>query len=328
MKASVVVRTYNEEQYLDKLLAGIHAQDTRDIETEIVLVDSGSTDNTLKIAEKHGCRIVHIRKEEFSFGRSLNLGCQKATGDFLVFVSGHCVPVDTNWLWELVKPLVDEVAVYSYGRQVGNEYSQFSERQLFRKYFPERSQIPQKGFFCNNANAALTKNVWIENPFDEELTGLEDMELAKRLVEQGRKVAYAAESSVYHLHHEKWSQVRNRYEREAIALQAIMPEVQLSVFDAFRYFVSGVLRDSGSALEEKELIKWFSRIVMFRMMQYVGSYRGNHEHRKLSSKRKHLYFYPDRERALEIDVLGTVNEQEPQRGKTDEYGSLATHEGS
>ena len=45
--------------------------------------------------------------------------------------------------------------------------------------------MPQGGFFCNNANAALLKAVWEEHPFDEELTGLEDMHLAKKLTENG-----------------------------------------------------------------------------------------------------------------------------------------------
>ena len=56
---------------------------------EIILVDSGSNDKTLSIANKHKIIITHIEKKSFTFGRSLNIGCDIATGDILVFISGH-----------------------------------------------------------------------------------------------------------------------------------------------------------------------------------------------------------------------------------------------
>ena len=63
--------------------------------------------------------------------------------------------------------------------------------------------------------------------FDEELTGLEDMHLAKRLVAAGGLVGYVAEACVFHLHLERWTQIQRRFEREALALQQICPEVIL-----------------------------------------------------------------------------------------------------
>ena len=103
---SVVIRTLNEERYLPELLESIKAQESERFSVEVVLVDSGSTDNTLMIAESFGARIVHIAKRDFSFGRSLNLGCGSALGDYLVFISGHCIPVDAHWIDSLVAPLL------------------------------------------------------------------------------------------------------------------------------------------------------------------------------------------------------------------------------
>ncbi len=90
-RISIVIRTLNEEKFLDELLCSIENQDTPEFEIETILVDSGSTDRTLRIAENHCATIVCIKQDEFSFGRSLNLGCDVATGQILVFVSGHCV---------------------------------------------------------------------------------------------------------------------------------------------------------------------------------------------------------------------------------------------
>jgi hypothetical protein len=237
-------------------------------------------------------KIVRIPKSAFSFGRSLNLGCTSARGDVLVFVSGHCIPTDTQWLENLITPIEQNRATYCYGRQVGRACSRFSERQLFKKYFPPTSRIPQEGFFCNNANAALCRQAWQQYLFDEDLTGLEDMELAKRLVDDGAAIAYTADAAVYHLHDENWHKVRLRYEREAIALQVIMPQVHVSFIDFLRYFLSAVALDLGAALDERCLARKAGEIFMFRLMQYWGTYRGNHEHRKLSRHVKEIYFYP------------------------------------
>jgi len=294
MQASIIIRTYNESKHLPELLDKIAAQSLSTDRFEVILVDSGSTDATLAIAAQHPLhvRIAHIRKDEFSFGRSLNLGCAQAQGRALVFISGHCIPVDQTWLERLIAPIEQGRAAYSYGRQVGNGTSRFSECQLFRKYYPESSKVPQEGFFCNNANAALCRDTWAELRFDEELTGLEDMELAKRLVDKGGMVAYVADAPVYHLHDEALHKVRLRYQREAIALQAIMPQVHVRLSDFLRYFLSALMLDSGAALEQGCFTRRFGDIVTFRLMQYWGTYRGNHEHRKLSHQAKEAYFYP------------------------------------
>ena len=297
MNVSIVIRTLNEGRHLPALFQTIGLQGYSNGEIETIVVDSGSTDGTLELAKAAGAKIVHIRKEDFSFGRSLNIGCDAANGDVLVFVSGHCIPVEENWIARLVAPLGQQGIVYSYGRQLGTDKTRFSECQIFAKYFPPESGIPQEGFFCNNANSALLKRIWQDNRFDEELTGLEDMYLAKRLVEQNHKIAYAADAAVYHIHNESWRQVRRRFEREAISLQKIMPDIHLTVLDVLRYSTSAILMDFGLALQQGKLCKVAGEVVRYRIAQFRGSYRGNHEHRDLSRKRKEDYFYPKQVRA-------------------------------
>lgn len=292
LQASIVIRTLNEARYLDELLTAIAAQETDGISHEVVLVDSGSTDGTLEIAERHGCRIQHITREEFSFGRSLNIGCEAAQGDILVITSGHCVPVDAHWLQRLCQPLLDGIAEYSYGRQLGGPESHFSEQRIFAKYFPEQSKLPQNGFYCNNANAALLNSTWQHYRFDEDLTGLEDMELAQRLVKDDGKIAYVAEAGIYHHHSESWPQVRRRFEREAIALQKIMPQVHVGLFDTLRYTVSSIWKDWRCASRYGTPVK-LADIVRYRWNQYWGALKGHRQHRKLSHAEKEKYFFPE-----------------------------------
>jgi rhamnosyltransferase len=291
MNASIVIRTYNEERHLPGLLRAIADQETN-FDWETIIVDSGSTDDTLSIASQYKCRVLRIERSQFSFGRSLNVGCQAAIGRCLAFISGHCIPVSRNWLKELLAPLGRGSVAYVYGAQYGNHMSKFSEQQLFAKWYPAQQRIPQDGFFCNNGNAALLKSVWVEHRFDEDLTGLEDMRLAQKLVERGYRIGYVPEASVYHLHHETWAQIKRRFEREAIALQQIMPEIHISFLDCIRYFLSAVLLDSSAALKQGVLFKTAREIALFRLMQFWGSYCGNHDHRKISNEWKEKYFFP------------------------------------
>lgn len=287
---SIIIRTYNEEKHLEELLRKLQSQITDKL-IEVIIVDSGSIDNTLSIAKKNHVRIVHIPKEEFTFGRSLNIGCQNAKSDVLVFISGHCIPCHNLWLENLVKPLFSGQAHYVYGKQIGNLENKYSEHKIFKKYYPDKNKIPQLDFFCNNANSALRKDIWNKYLFDEKLTGLEDMELAKRIQNDKYSIAYIADAPVYHIHNETWKKIFLRYKREAIALQKIMPELKISFLDLTFFCITAIVNDIVEAIKENKLKQNLISIFAFRFMQYYGSYKGNHDHRKLSQKRKFQYFY-------------------------------------
>lgn len=294
MVVSIVIRTLNEDAHLSELFLAIRTQKTTSFEIELILVDSGSEDNTLSIAERFGCKILHIKRRDFSFGRSLNMGCNAATGQILVIISGHCIPTNDKWLENICAPIVAGHASYTYGKQVGTEDSRYSECRVFDKYYPSASQIPQDSFFCNNANAALCKSAWKVHRFDEELTGLEDMALAKQLIQNDLHIAYVAEACVYHHHDETWSEISRRYERESIALRSIMPQIQVGKRDLIRYIFTSILFDFNVALGEKVLLKKAVEIVKYRCHQYWGSYKGNHTHRELSNTEKEKYFFPNK----------------------------------
>lgn len=292
---SIVYRALNEDRWFEDSLIALGEQDLGDLTLEAVLVDSGSTDRTLEIAEKYDCRVTHIKKSDFSFGRSLNQGCDFAEGKFLVFISAHCIPTHKDWLRNLIQPLLESQetkVVYSYGKQIGHDVSKFSEKQLFAKYFPDITQNPQEGYFINNANSAIVADVWKNYRFDEEVTGLEDMVLGKALVGDGYKIAYVAEAPVIHVHEEDFKQTKNRYYREALTLREIMPEVQMTFGDFIRYLLAGISNDISVALGNKELGKQFWPILRFRYAQYSGSYKGHTENKKLSRAQKEAYYYP------------------------------------
>lgn len=291
---SIIIRAYNEEKHITRLLHGISVQ-TKD-NYEIILVDSGSTDATVEIAKDYGAKICHISPEEFTFGRALNLGIKNAKGKYCVFASAHVYPTRKDWLKNLIQMFDDPNVALVYGKQRGDKRTKFSEEQVFLKCFPEESVENQDHPFCNNANAAIRREVWEELPYNEELTGLEDLDWTKRAMNKGYGVAYCAEAEVKHVHEETYKQIRYRYEREAMAMKGIMPYSKFTLVDFLSLFFQNIWNDWKAAANQNCLFDSFFEIIRFRFNQFYGTYKGYRIERKLTKELRDRYYYPKKKK--------------------------------
>ncbi|MDP3983835.1 MAG: glycosyltransferase family A protein [Acidimicrobiia bacterium] len=289
--ASVVIRCYNEAAHIGRVFEALKRQAFRDF--EVIVIDSGSDDGTLDIVAGHDATVVHIRKEDFSFGRSLNLGCGAARGEYLVFLSAHCYPVDDQWLANLITGFDDPQVAAVYGKQRGVDSSHFSEQQIFRRWYPEESIDRQDGPFCNNANCAVRRALWEQFPYDEELTGLEDVAWASSVTRHGWWIGYRADAAVLHVHSESPSQIRNRYQREAITFQKVFPREHFNLWDFLRLTSRNLRADWGAARREGVVAKEWWNILRFRVAQFAGTYQGFHTRRPSSSELKRRFYYPE-----------------------------------
>ena len=290
MSISIVIRAFNEAQHIGRLLYGITKQTYPN--PEVILVDSGSTDNTLDIAAQYPVKIVHIQPETFTFGRSLNTGIAAATGDLFVITSAHCYPLYPDWLEQLTKPFDNEAIALSYGKQRGGETNHYSEHQFFRKYFPDNSVLQQAHPYSHNANAAIRRSLWEQHPYDETLTGLEDLAWSSWVMDSGYEIAYVAEAEVIHQHNETFQQVYKRYQREAIALKQILPNSKFSFIHFLRQWAGSAAHDMIQARREGILSRQITSIIKFRLMQYWGTYRGYHYAGKVDARLHQAFYYP------------------------------------
>lgn len=288
---SVVIRCYNEAEHIGRLLSGIQQQTLRP--DEVIVVDSGSTDATVEIARRFDTHIVCIQPEQFTFGRALNIGCQAASGDILVFASAHVYPIYSDWLEEMVRPFEDETIALTYGRQQGDHRTRFSEHQVFAKWFPTDSVPHQSHPFCNNANAAVRRSVWQQLPYDEALTGLEDMDWARRMMTAGYGLSYVAEAPVAHIHNERFAQIKNRYRREAIAHRQIFPEQTLTKSQALRYGLANIASDYWHSILRGKFFEAFADIPRFRIAQFLGSLQGFEQRGPVAATLLRHFYYPN-----------------------------------
>lgn len=287
---SLIIRAYNEENHIGRLLSGILEQTIRNV--QIILVDSGSTDGTLEIASRYPVEIVHIQPHDFSFGRSLNLGISRSAADLVVMASAHVYPVYPDWLELLLKPFSDPKVALTYGKQRGGLTSKYSEYQIFRRWFPDHAVERQLHPFCNNANSAIRRQIWEQSPYDELLSGLEDLAWARWAQMQGYAISYVADAEVIHVHDETWRGIYNRYRRESMAFKQIYPQENFTFADFLRLWISNTWSDWRAAASDKCLRREWLNCLRFRYMQFWGTYQGYRRSGPLTWQLKQTFYYP------------------------------------
>lgn len=194
---NIVIRTLNEGKWLDLCLRSIKNQSYKDF--TVTVVDSGSTDLTLDICDKHGIEMEQI--ENYRPGEAINKGIA-AEGDskYAVILSAHCVPINDRWLSELVNFMDhNESVAGGYGGQVPMNFTSFDNLRDLAVTFRGKTSVRNDGFL-HNANSIIRVDVWRKYKFDSEVAHVEDMLWASELIETKHNVAYIAEGKVTHHH--------------------------------------------------------------------------------------------------------------------------------
>ena len=190
IKASIVIRTKNEERWISHTLQAVFSQKYESF--EVILVDNESTDHTVDIAKRFPLKAI-VNIEDFTPGKALNAGALESSGDFLVFLSAHCVPKDDNWLSNLLKPFSTiEGLAGVYGRQLPVSFSSPIDKRDLLLVFGADSRTQIKDYFFHNANSAIPRKLWEKYPFDESVKNVEDRVWGRTVITKGYVIYYEA----------------------------------------------------------------------------------------------------------------------------------------
>ncbi|MFH0771710.1 MAG: glycosyltransferase [Candidatus Omnitrophota bacterium] len=194
---SIIIRTKNEERWITACLSNVFEQDYKNF--EVILVDNESADKTIEKAKQFNvAKALNCR--DYLPGKALNLGIKQAKGDYLVCLSGHCIPVDSKWLGNLARNFEDMGVAGVYGRQEPMAFTSNSDKRDLTLVFGLDRRVQVKDSFFHNANSMIRRDIWQDTPFDETVTNIEDRVWAKKILQKGYKVIYEPEASVYHYH--------------------------------------------------------------------------------------------------------------------------------
>lgn len=214
MKISVVIPALNAQQSMELLYRTLVQQTTKPY--EIIVIDSSSTDNTVRLARELGCIVRVIPQKKFDHGGTRNLGAQMASGDVVVYMTQDAIPRNEYFLERLVDSLNDPLIAASFGRQVALPDATPIERFTREFNYPPRkciksqeslSELGIKTFFFSDVCSAVRKADFIKvGCYPERIIMNEDMILAARLILAGYKIAYMSDAEVLHSHNYGLSQ--------------------------------------------------------------------------------------------------------------------------
>ena len=85
---TVLIDTYNHERFIEEAIVSVLEQDFPREETEVIVVDDGSTDRTPEIIRKFAPRVRHLRKANGGQASAFNAGIAEAIGDYVAFLDG------------------------------------------------------------------------------------------------------------------------------------------------------------------------------------------------------------------------------------------------
>ncbi len=258
MKISIIIPTKNAERFLNNLFLKLKEQLLKP--DQVIIVDSSSEDDTLKIAAQFNAQVIQIKEEEFNHGKARNLGASVATGDVFVFMTQDVIPANKSLLKNLTSPLNQDLIGASYARQIPKADANPIEIYFRTFNYPNKkiikeinqiSELGIKTFFFSNVCSAIRRHIFEEiGGFPEDVIINEDMFFASKVLKKGYKIVYEPSAVVYHSHN-------------------------YSLFSLFkRYFDIGVFMknqwlNQNDMLAEKEGVKYLIGLNRFLIENYI-----------------------------------------------------------
>lgn len=213
VKVSVVIPTKNAGSELDFLLKMLKRQ--KGIrEVELVVVDSGSTDDTVDMARQYDAKIVEILPEQFSHSYARNLGADTASGDYLLFLVQDALPPNRTWVYELLSMLKEndvsaiscaesprEDADLFYRLLCWNHYNFLDVNRgdrIFRLPVSKDHLSLRKNAQLSDLACLISKETFSEYTYRRDYG--EDLDLGLRLIKDGKTLIFSGEIRVIHSH--------------------------------------------------------------------------------------------------------------------------------
>ena len=239
--------------------------------------------------KKYTKKIVNVT--DFFPGKAINEGIRASSGEYIVIVSGHCIPKNNQWLEKLIDPfLKDKTKLLAgvYGRQEPLSSSSPLDKRDLTVVFGLDERIQKKDSFFHNANSALPRRIWEKFPFDENTTNIEDRLWGAEVTKNGYHIFYTPEASVYHYHGINQGGKIDRAEKIVKIIETLEgPAVSLSNIVRNKLNIIGLIPLKGSATiynNENLLIKSIEFLKSSKLVEEVYISTDNEHTANLAKK--------------------------------------------
>lgn len=219
MNIDIICPLYNAEKYIINLNDNILKQKKVNI-NKIKYILTKSSDNTENLLKENNIEYELIKPKEFSHSLTREKTALKSESDILVFITQDIEIINENWLYELVKPIINNEAEATFSRQI-SKYNNI-EKYTREKNYPKESYIASKKdiktlglrtFFFSDASSAIKKDIFVKlNGYDNKnFPTNEDMYIAYKLIMNNYKIKYCSKSVIFHSHNLTFKELYKRY---------------------------------------------------------------------------------------------------------------------
>lgn len=287
--ATICIPTFNGEEFIQELLASIENQKTK-YSYEVLVIDSGSTDNTLPICKEFASvRILEIPNSEFGHGKTRNLAAQSTDAEFVVFLTQDATPSHAHWLDGLLEPFeMFENVSCVFGKQIPRADCVVTVKReidsVFQSFGDDASISIQRktdltktfnivNTFLSDVNSAMRRSCLIQVPF-QDLPYAEDQALGTDHLNHGWFKAYSPLGSVFHSHNYPLRKYFMRKMDERIGVYEATGEIHAISFKRRIFgFVDATIRDWLFLKNDKEYgrrlkVKNFFKAPAYNYMLY------------------------------------------------------------
>ena len=208
MTIDIICPLYKAEKYIENLQKSLLMQENVEI-NNIKYILTASTDNTENILKELNINYEKIQPTEFSHSLTREKAAKESSADIIVFITQDIIIKDKLWLYYLTKDIEEGICDETYSRQIAKDNG--IEKYTREINYPEQSKIVTKNdveklgikaFFSSDASSAIKREIFEKiNYYDgKDLPTSEDMYITYKLIMNGYKVKYCADSVIYHSH--------------------------------------------------------------------------------------------------------------------------------
>ena len=263
---SIIIPAKNGEKYLKETLTRVLSQETLGKSIEIIVIDSGSTDQSINIIKSFPeIKLIQIKAEEFGHGKTRNLGASFSKGKYLVFLNQDAWPSDRFWLINLIRPLESNPAIAgAISRHIPRrDCFLYIEREICES-FTDIGQLRTKSDLLNAMNdvkdfkrkklndatrfstvsCAIKREIWQEVQFVNDIPVAEDQDWAKRAIMNGYSILYEPSSIVIHSHNSKLATFFTINDVSIMVYDKILERKRNYLLSAFPILIFSIISDS------------------------------------------------------------------------------------
>lgn len=295
--ASVLIPVKNGGLLLHEVLTAVRLQKCP-FQYEIIIIDSGSSDQSVAVANSFDVKCLQIAPQDFGHGKTRNQLARLSQGQFLVYITQDAIPSSPYWLTELVSPLLhDEEIACSFGPHIAHHNARLTTRKELAQHFagfgaaltidkvtdPQRFESDpgyrQYMHFLSSNNACIRRSVWEQNPFPE-VNFAEDQAWCLQAMKLGYAKAFCPDAAVYHSHDFNcWETLQRNFDEARSFANFFGYRIQPSLTGAMRSAIALAVRDAKWIAAETPSIRTrishsvhMSVIELFRVIgQFLGT---------------------------------------------------------